>query len=198
MVPGNNEPLVWRKGKKVILRPVIEADLPYFQRWINNPGNNRFLTVHWPQSDQQEQAWFDRVAKSGPDKITVAVCTHDHTLIGNMALDVNQCKKSAITGSIIGNPEFQGKGFGSDAKMLLLDYAFNWCGMRKVTSKIIAFNGRSVAYAKKCGYRHMATIEQEHFRDGKWHDELQYVVFCDEWKVIWEEYKEGWKPEWEG
>lgn len=193
----NEESLIWRKGKRVILRPVIASDLALFQRWINDPINNYSLVVHWPQTDQHEQAWFEKISNSGPEQVTVAVCTHNNVLIGNMALDMNHRKQSATTGSLIGSRTFQNSGYGSDAKMLLLDYAFNWCGMRKVTSKILGFNSRSAAYAKKCGYRHMATIEKEHFRNGEWHDELQYVVFRDEWAPLWRQYKQDWKPDWE-
>jgi RimJ/RimL family protein N-acetyltransferase len=75
--------------------------------------------------------------------------------------------------------------------MLLLDYAFNWLGLRKVTSTILSLNGASQKYAAKCGYRHMATIEQEHFREGKWIDEVQYVVFREDWLPLWEKYKQA-------
>ena len=90
--------VIWRKGKRVILRPFEEADLPYFQRWINDLDNNQHL--------------------------------------------------------------------------------------RKVTSPIFSINGRSKRYAEKCGYRHMATIEGEHFRNGKWIDKELFVVFRDEWWPI--------------
>jgi len=63
--------------------------------------------------------------------------------------------------------------------------------LRKVTSSIFGFNGRSKRYAEKCGYRHMATIEQQHFRNGTWIDEDLFVVFRDDWLPLWDEYKKG-------
>jgi RimJ/RimL family protein N-acetyltransferase len=192
--PGS---VIWRKGKKVILRPFLDTDLFYFLLWINNPSNTRFLSVTWPMHETGQRQWFDKASASSPDAIRVAVCTHDGVLIGNMGLDINVRLQTGTTGSLIGNPEYQGKGYGHDAKMLLLDYAFNWRGLRKVTSSIIDFNGRSQGYAKKCGYRHMATIEQEYFHRGKWCDEKQFVVFREEWLPLWEDYTKDWTPEWE-
>lgn len=32
----------------------------------------------------------------------------------------------------------------------------------------------------------MTTVEKEYLRNGEWQDELQYVVFRDEWKPLWE------------
>lgn len=180
--------LVWRTGKQVILRPFLDSDLFQFLQWINNPENTQYLFVTWPMHEAGQREWFAQATKSDPSRIRAAICTHEGKLIGNIGMDINFEKQSATTGTLIGLPEYQNKGYGTDAKMLLLDYAFNWCGLRKVTSNIISFNGRSQAYAKKCGYRHMATIEQEYFRNGAWQDEEQYVVFREEWIPFWKEY----------
>lgn len=185
-------PIIWRKGKRVILRPFEERDIPYFRRWINNPDNNKYLARTAPLSDHTQRQWYESAQGSDPDRIRVAICTHDGTLIGNTELRINRTKQSATTGTLIGNPEFQGKGYGTDAKMLILSYAFFWLGLRKVTSRILSFNDRSKRYAEKCGYRHMATIEKEHFRNGQWIDEDLYVIFQDDWYPVWQAYCEDW------
>jgi ribosomal-protein-alanine N-acetyltransferase len=189
--------VIWRRGKKVILRPYLESDLPDLQRWINDPQNTQFLNVTWPMHEAGQKKWLDRGTASSPDHIRVAICTHDGTLIGNIGMDIDLRMQSAKTGSMIGKEPFRSQGYGTDAKMLMLDYAFNWRGLRKVTSPIIAFNGRSRRYAEKCGYRHMATIEQEYYRNGVWHDEVLYVVFREEWLQLWREYTKDWAPEWQ-
>lgn len=184
-------PIIWRTGKKVTLRPHHEEGLPIYQQWINNPIINRYLMVTWPMHGAGQKNWLDRTAQSDSDDISVAIWSIEETprLIGNTALKINIRNQSATTGTLIGAITDHGKGFATDAKMLLLDYAFNWRGVRKVTSPILAPNGASQSYAQKCGYRHMATIEQEHFRDGPWVDEEQYVVFREDWLPLWEEYK---------
>lgn len=180
--------VIWREGKWVLLRPHQESDLPQYQRWINDPENNVYLMRTAPVSWTDQTAWYERASKDNADLVSVAVCLRDGTLIGNMFLGINRVKQSAETGTLIGAKEHQGKGYATEAKMLILDYAFNWLGLRKVTSRILDFNKRSQRYAEKCGYRHMATIEQEYFRDGRWLDELHFVVFRDDWLPLWEEY----------
>jgi RimJ/RimL family protein N-acetyltransferase len=180
--------IIGRKGQKVILRPHHIDDLPAYQRWINDLEINHYLSVTWPMSMEGQREWFGNATKSDPDNIQVAICTKDNILIGDTVMRVNIRKRSAITGTLIGSKEHHRQGYATEAKMLMLDYAFNWLGLRKVTSSIFAPNGASKGYATKCGYRHMATIEQEHFRDGQWLDEEQYVVFRDEWLPLWEKY----------
>jgi RimJ/RimL family protein N-acetyltransferase len=182
--------IIWRTGKKVVLRPHQEEDLSSYQSWINDPEINQYLMVIWPMSMTGQRKWFETASSSTTDDIQVAVCTKEGVLIGNMAMHINIRKRSAATGTLIGSKAHHNQGYATDAKMLLLDYAFNWLGLRKVTSSILSLNGASKSYATKCGYRHMATIEQEHFREGKWIDEEQYVVFRDDWLPLWEQYKQ--------
>lgn len=185
--------VVWRKGQKVILRPVEETDLPQFQKWVVDESINRFLVRDAPINMTVERAWFDRVSKNDPHHILVAICNLDGVLIGNMSLVIDPIKQSAVTGTIIGRATDKNRGYATDAKMLMLDYAFNWRNVRKVTSKILSFNIASQRYAIRCGYRHVATIPQEHFRDGVWHDELVYVAFREEWQPLWKQYQMAWK-----
>ncbi|NBD73942.1 GNAT family N-acetyltransferase [Patescibacteria group bacterium] len=180
--------VIWRKGPRVLLRPVEQEDVSHVHRWINDPRINRFVLSTYPLTYLAEERWFDEMTKGDDTKITVAVCTHDGTLMGTMSLRIDLAKQAGTTGTLFGTA-FQGQGFGTEAKMLLLDYAFNWRGLRKVTSKILAINGRSQRYAGKCGHRHVATIPQEHFREGRWIDEEVYVVFREEWIPLWEAYR---------
>lgn len=184
----NNE-IVWRRGKKVILRPIREDDLLIHNKWINDPENNLYLIGAWPVSMVEQKTWYEKVAREGSDQIALGIYTLEGVLIGDIELRIDFKKQSGVTGTLLGSHEHKGQGYGTDAKMLILDYAFNWLGLRKVSSRIFAFNGRSRRYGEKCGYRHMATIEKEHFRNGEWIDEVHYVVFREEWLPLWEEYQ---------
>ena len=184
-------PIIWRTGNKVTLCPHREVDLLAYQRWINNPEITKHLAVTWPMQEKAQRVWLEQASTNCSDDLSLAIWTIEETprLIGNTAMRINPTKQSADTGTLIGYKIDHGQGFATDAKMLLLAYAFQTRAMRKVTSKILSSNGASQRYAQKCGYRHMATIEQEHFRDGQWIDEAQYVVFRDDWLPLWEKYK---------
>lgn len=186
---------IWSKGHKSDLGTIIYADLPHFQCWINDRDTNRYLMRDHPTHQTGQEAWYENVTKSDADNIRLAILDKaSGRLIGNIHLAINVRNQSATTGTMIGDPDYRGLGYATDAKMQILEYAFNRRGVRKVTSKILALNDKSLKYAKRCGYRYMATIEQEHFRDGGWIDEQQFVVFYEGWLPHWECYQKH--PDW--
>ncbi len=56
---------------------------------------------------------------------------------------INWKDRTATTGAVIGEKAYWDKGYGSEAKMLVLDYAFNMLNLRKICSQVLAFNKRS-------------------------------------------------------
>ncbi|MGH8005132.1 MAG: GNAT family N-acetyltransferase, partial [Limisphaerales bacterium] len=138
---NRNPKLVFLKGKKSVLRPLRKAtDFEFCLRWINDPKVNQYLLVFFPVTEKKEEEWFDNLANN-PNEIVLGIETLDGKLIGDMALvHINAKDRTASTGALIGEKEYWGKGYGTDAKMTLLDYAFNTLNLRKINSSVYAYN----------------------------------------------------------
>ena len=100
-----------------------------------------------------------------------------------------EAKSIATTGALIGDKDYWGKGFGTDAKMILLDYAFNTLGLRKILSAVIDYNKRSLRYSLHCGYKIEGVRKKQIFRNGRFRDEFMLAVFKKDWLPIWRRYK---------
>lgn len=182
------EKIIFLKGKKVNLRPLKKhTDLNKCLRWINDPEVRCFLSSYLPVSEQKEIEWFD---EKDENKIRLAIETKKGKFIGNIVLErINYRNRTATTGIIIGEKEYWGKGYGTDAKMTLLNYAFNVLNLRKIYSQVLAFNKRSINYSKKCGYTTEGTFKKDCFVNGKYVDIICLAVFKQDWLKTWEEYK---------
>jgi RimJ/RimL family protein N-acetyltransferase len=113
-------------------------------------------------------------------------------LIGTMGLHrIDYQNGTATTGSVIFDERYRNQGYGTDAKMVLLDYVFNMLGLYLVESRVIGFNDRSAAYSQKCGYVVEARLRSRFYRFGQRHDEIILSVIRDEWLPLWEEYQKG-------
>jgi len=182
--------VIFLKGKKTILRPVAEKDIPLCVRWVNDPKIWIYTTTSFPITSLAEREWYERVAKKSDKDVVFAIETHAGQTIGIMGIHgINWIDRTATTGAIIGEKAFHGKGYGTDAKMTLLNYAFNTLGLRKICSRVIAFNGRSIAYSLHCGYEIEGALHKHVLRAGKYHDLVLLAVFKKGWLPHWKKYK---------
>lgn len=184
------ERIIFLKGHKTILRPLDkQTDLDACVRWMNDPEVRRFISSHLPTYRIAEEKWFDEL----PDKkenITLAIETMGGKFIGIMGLHrIERKDGTATTGAVIGEKAYWGKGYGTDAKMALLHYAFNTENLRKIYSSAWVFNGRSIAYSKKCGYKIEGVRKAHAYIEGEYRDQVNLAVFKEDWLPIWNKYR---------
>ncbi len=185
----SSEKIVFLLGKTVNLRPVSREDIPKILVWINDPEVRQFVASVYPTTQKFEEDWVDGLGKD-KDNIVVVIETKEGKAIGLMGLHrIDWVNRVATTGALIGDKEYWGKGFGSDAKMVLLDYAFNTLNLHRINSDVIAFNERSLNYSLRCGYKIEGKKRQAMFRHGKYWDRIELGLLREEWIPVWENYQ---------
>lgn len=153
----------------------------------NEEESRQYLMRYMPLTRGQEEEWLK--GANSQSQVFLIICAKPSLIpIGTMGLHALDMKnRRGLTGSCILS-NYCGKGYGTDAKMLLLNWAFNELGLHKVESRVIAFNGRSKRYSEKCGYKETARLKEHNFRRGKWHDEVLMEVFAKEWRPLWKKF----------
>lgn len=182
--------VAFRTGKLVYLRPIEIGDVPDFYRWMNDPEVTQYLMRVFPLTELEEREWVEK-QKTNPKNVVLGIVdAKRHTLIGVIGLHkIDYIHGYAETGTSIGEKEYWSKGYGTEAKMLLLEYAFNTLGLRNVLSRVIAFNGRSLRYAEKCGYKQVGILPGWIYRHGTYYDEILLAVTKTRWQKLWKKYK---------
>ena len=182
--------IVFLEGFKTILRPFAPDDLLVVTRWINDPRVRRFISAYLPQSLIVEEEWI-RSKCSDDKKISLGIVAKPSgVLIGSMGLDgINWKDRVATTGALIGERAYWGQGYGTDAKMALLEYAFHELDLYKICSAVIAFNRRSLAYSLHCGYRIEGRRKSHIVKGGRRYDRIELAVFRHQWEPIWHRWK---------
>ena len=193
MAKQNEEGVVFLRGRRVILRPPTKEDIPHFLRWMNDQEVTRYLVAYLPMTETDEVEWLERLHKKKNDGVVlVIVDAKNRKPIGLMGIhEIDWKDRRAMTGAVIGEKSYWGKGYGTEAKMLLLKYAFNTLNLRKIVSRVISFNRRSKAYSKKCGYKVEGVLKKDIFKDGEYHDLICMAVFKDDWLPLWEKFRKA-------
>lgn len=70
----------------------------------------------------------------------------------------------------IGSKDMWGKGIGSEAMSLILEYAFKELNLHRVFLQVFDFNERAIKLYKKMGFSHDGKFREALYRFGKWHD----------------------------
>ncbi len=179
---------VFLRGKKTLLRPILKSDIPFLLRWVNDPDVREFLASYLPKMEDDEEAWLKKLTNSTTE-IVLVITTLDGTPIGTMGLHRIEWKdRVATTGALIGEREYWGKGYGTDAKMALLAYAFDELGLHKICSAVSTYNKRSLAYSLHCGYRIEGRRAKHIFKRGRHWDLIELGLFRKWWKPIAQRY----------
>jgi RimJ/RimL family protein N-acetyltransferase len=185
--------VVYRSGKKVLLRPIERGDAPTLRRWMNDPAITQYLTRFLPVMEKSEEQWIDALADSTA-RISLGIMRRDtKALIGTIGLhEIDWRHRTAVTGTVIGEADSHGKGFGTDAKMLLLDLAFNAMDLYAMLSYVMATNERSLAYGKRCGYTEVGRIPKWiRAQNGERCDEVILIVTQESWRPLWQKYQKS-------
>ncbi len=182
--------VIFRQGKLVQLRPLERTDISSLRRWVNDPKVSKFLGGVFPVMEKDEEEWIDNLHKDTNNIVLGIVDAKIKKLIGAIGLhNIHWQHRTAVTGTFIGEKEYWGKGYGTDAKMLLLDFAFNALDLYGVLSKVFAYNKRSLAYGKKCGYEEIGRIPQwMRAQNGERCDVVLLIVTQEKWQPLWHTY----------
>jgi RimJ/RimL family protein N-acetyltransferase len=94
---------------------------------------------------------------------------------------VNWGGRDAFVGIAIGERDYWGKGYGTDAMRTILHYGFTEINLRRVTLTVFEYNPRAIRSYEKAGFRHEGRLRQFLNREGRRWDMLYMGILREEW-----------------
>lgn len=161
-------------GELVALGPLRRDLLPIYQRWINDLGTVRNLSLlPRPMTEEQQRDWFESTAKSESDVPFTIYERSTMRPIGNTVLaEIDFRNRSAMFGILIGESDARGKGYGTETTRLILDYAFTVVGLHNVMLTVFEFNHAGIRAYEKAGYRELGRRRECRMMGGRLWDEI--------------------------
>ena len=93
--------IIFLKGKRAILRPLLVEDVPLLHRWVNDPEVNRFIRIDTPMTLVEEMEFFQGLHKRKPNDIIFMIVV-DGKPIGTMGIhQIDWKSRTATTGAMI-------------------------------------------------------------------------------------------------
>lgn len=105
-------------------------------------------------------------------------------LIGGAGLWVDSwTHANAWLGISIGDREYWGRGYGTEAVRLMVQYAFLELNLRRVSLGLHAYNERALKSYEKAGFKLEGRMRGEGLRDGVRFDSLWMGLLREEWEA---------------
>lgn len=176
-----------RVGQCVYLRPLTKADADAMAYWSMRDTETFWDAGRWPASGIAWAGVEDRLQKDErPDWVRFAVCLRENDeIIGAMGVsDINYLHGTGETESAMFQAAYRGGGYGTEAKQLLLDYAFNTLNLHLITSFVIFPNTRSAAALRKQGYREAGRAHWGFSSFGRFENFVVFDLLASDWRAL--------------
>ena len=104
------------------------------------------------------------------------ICNTQNIPVGMIDLfDFNPQHNRVGVGMLI-LPENQGKGYGSEALEMIIDYAFMYLNVHQIFANITADNKKSIALFEKFNFKKVGIKKDWIFADNSYKDEILYQL----------------------
>lgn len=163
-----------------------------------DPDSDSEAMARWNQNSQYQQLlssgpatlWTPKQIKEWMEKhydefFGFSIHTlEDDRLIGNLDLSgVDWVARNCWVGIGIGEQEYWGKGYGTEAMNLALRFAFDYLNLQRVTLDVFEYNQRAYLSYCKCGFKEEGRMRQWMQRGGERHDLIFMGILREEWEA---------------
>jgi RimJ/RimL family protein N-acetyltransferase len=177
-----------------LVAPDPERAAEGFYSWAQDPEYQRLLDNNPARmgSLKKFKEWIekDTVEKEPNEFIFFMLRTlAEDRLIGFVGLDgIRWSHGDSYVGIGLGEREYWGKGYGTDAMRLVLRYAFDELNLHRVSLAVFEYNPRAIRSYEKAGFVVEGRSRQFLNRDGRRWDLIYMGILREEW----EKAREGW------
>jgi len=169
-------------GERVYLSPVNIDDAEICTAWLSDIEITRFLsntgkilTIEAEQSALQSISADNFAIVTEDGDVPIGICGF---------IGMNESQRYSEVGIFVGNRDYLGNGYGTEAMSLLLDFGFNVRNLHSIRLRVRSFNTRAIKSYEKCGFKLAG-----HFRDGgringEYFDVILMDVLEDEFRAM--------------
>lgn len=169
------------EGENIVLGPLRKEDTGLHYKWSNDLLVKRALgSMHPVTYEEQLQKYTECIQ----DKSSVyfTIFTKDTMQPIGMSYLRDIRNRNADFGILIGEREFQGKGIGTEATKLTLDYGFTILGLHNIMLAVYAFNVAGLKAYTKAGFREIGRRREVKWVDGRYWDDIYMDCLATEFE----------------
>lgn len=179
------------KKIRVYLRAFEPDDYVLLHKWRNDEEIGHYFSGTFRfTSTLNEKKWLEEKIFD-KNNVNCAICIKEtNEFIGCIFLNnIDYLNRSAHCPTFIGAKEHWNKGYATDARVLMLKYAFYDIGLERVWANVHEDNIGSLKMHEKCGYKKEGVLRRASYVNGEFKDLVVLSVLKEEFKEIIKDYE---------
>ncbi len=151
---------------EVKIRKIEIEDTANIVKWRNSENVLQYFIDQRKINEESHINWLNNYVFTGKVAQFIIVC--DNQDVGSIFLrDIDLESKSAEYGVFIGEDAYRGKGVGSKASRLILEYGFNELKLDKIILRVKNHNLPAIRSYEKIGFKRIDEINEVLFMQIK-------------------------------
>jgi RimJ/RimL family protein N-acetyltransferase len=156
---------------------VMWSDIEFVRHIMRRPAYGSTL--------EDTEEWYQETLKDDETPTFVIRTLDGDHLIGACGFkDLRWAARHTSFWIGIGDREMRGRGFGSDATLVLLKYAFMELNLNCVALEVMSYNERALATYRRVGFHHDGASRAYSYRDGDYYDMVMMSMLRSEWEAL--------------
>ncbi|MFC4617639.1 GNAT family N-acetyltransferase [Camelliibacillus cellulosilyticus] len=175
------------EGEKIYLRPLELDDVDILYQSLNNDTQLRRLTGTQKIFSKQEIKDFVMQSQDMTRVGFGIVSQEDDQLVGDLALNNMQFSNNRDANFRIAIfDQFTGRGYGSEAAKLMLDYGFGILNLHRVELEVYSINERAIHVYEKVGFKREGLKRENWYYNHQYYDSIIMSILEDEYRALYQ------------
>ena len=171
-------------GKKVFLRPIQMEDTSLIVRWRNNKNVQHNFVFQEVFTDEMHENWMRTRIASGDVVQYIIVAKEENLPIGSIYFrDIDAKNHSAEYGIFIGEDSARGKGYGSEAAKLFVDFGLSELNLHRIMLRVFADNSQAIQSYRNAGFVKEGVARDMVYQNGTYRDMVFMSIIAGERNV---------------
>lgn len=176
------------RSHRIYLSAYREEDAEQMTKWSEDDIYARNLDTDYfrPHSDRYIADHFEELENDNTMIEFALRTTKDDTLIGFICLHTIEWNNRSASMAIgIGEQDYRGKGYGTEAIQLMLYYAFQELNLHRVGLDVISNNESAIEVYQNIGFIQEGVMRECVYREGHTLNRIFMGILESEWKEKW-------------
>lgn len=155
----------------IYLRPMTEDDTDLIVTWRNKPSVRNYFIYQADFTREGHLYWLHEVVEKGRAcQMMICDLKTDKPLGSVYIRDIDTDHKKGEYGIFIGEEDARGRGIGTQAAKLMIQYGFETLGLHRIYLRALADNAQAIRSYEKAGFEKEGYLKDDVCIHGKYVD----------------------------